>query len=145
MSLTAVDFIRGGVVPAVVVAVTDEGVADAASVLARELGGGVTGGEGAASLVAVVAAVVGVVADVVERYAAAVVTGEVDRRARVEGLAGEKTQRVHLFFVKMGVISAYFIVLGAKAKESKKSKCTTGSQHTHHTLSPARLSCRCSL
>lgn len=78
LSLTAVDFIRGGVVPAVVVAVTDEGVADAASVLARELGGGVTRGEGAASLVAVVTAVVGVVADVVEWYAAAVVTGEVN-------------------------------------------------------------------
>lgn len=104
LSLTAIDFIRGGVVPAVVVAVTDEGVANAASVLARELGGGVTGGEGAASLVAVVAAVVGVVADVAERYAAAVVTGEVDRCARVEGLAGGATQGIHLFFVKTGVL-----------------------------------------
>lgn len=125
-------------------AVTDKVVADAASVLACELGGGVTGGEGAAPLIAVVAAVVGVVADVAERYAAAVVTGEVDRRARVEGLAGGATQCIHLFCFGQEGCPAYFIILGAKAKERKKSKCTTGSQHTHHTLSPARLSCHCS-
>lgn len=121
LSLTAVDFIRGGVVPAVVVAVADEGVADAASVLARELGGGVTRGEGAALLVAVVAAVVGVVADVAERDAAAVVTGEVDRCARVEGLAGGTTQCIH------------------QKKERKKSKRTTGHTLTAHSLQLVRV------
>lgn len=142
LSLTAVDFIRGGVVPAVVVAVTDEGVADAASVLARELGGGVTRGEGAASLVAVVTAVVGVVTDVVERYAAAVVTGEVDRRARVEGLAGGTTQCIHLFFLSRRVFCLFYSIR-RKSKRKKEIQMHNGP-HTHHTLSPARLSCRCS-
>lgn len=84
-SLTAVDFVRGGVVSAVVVAVTEEGCADAASVGAGELGSGVTCGEGAASLIAVVAAVVCVVAGVAERHTAPVVTGEVHGGAGVEG------------------------------------------------------------
>lgn len=58
-------------------AVTDEGRTDAASVAAGELGSGITRGEGAASLVTVVATVVCVVADVAERHAAPVVTGKV--------------------------------------------------------------------
>lgn len=78
MSLTAVDFVRSGIVPAVVVAITDEGSTDAAAVGAAELGGGVTGGEGAAALIAVVAAVVCVVTGVAEWHAAPVVTGEVN-------------------------------------------------------------------
>lgn len=58
-------------------AVADEGCADAASVGAGELGGGVARGERAASLVAVVSTVADVVADVAEQHAAAVVAGEV--------------------------------------------------------------------
>lgn len=85
--LTAVDFIRGGVVAAVVVAVADEGGADAAAVVAGEFRVRVAGGEGAAPLVAVVAAVVRVVAGVAERDAAAVVAGELTARAGVEGCA----------------------------------------------------------
>lgn len=58
-------------------AVADKGGADAASVGAAELRGGVTGGEGAAALITVVTTVVCVVAGVAERHAAPVVTGEV--------------------------------------------------------------------
>lgn len=58
-------------------AIADERRIDAASVCAGELSGGVTRGEGAASLVAVVTTVVCVVADVAEWQAASVVTGKV--------------------------------------------------------------------
>lgn len=91
-SLTAVDLVGGAVVPAVVDAIAHKVDVDAAAVGAGELSVGVAGGEGAALLVAVVAAVVGVVAGVAERQAAAVVAGEVQRRARVEGLAGGTTE-----------------------------------------------------
>lgn len=58
-------------------AVADERRTDAASVRAGELSGGVTRGEGAVSLITVVTTVVHVVADIAERQAAPVVTGEV--------------------------------------------------------------------
>lgn len=75
--LTAVDFVRGSVVPTVVVAITDKGCADAASVSAGELGIRVTCGEGAALFITVVTTVVCVVTGVAEWDAAPIVAGEV--------------------------------------------------------------------
>lgn len=91
-SLTAVDLVRNAVVPAVVDSIAHKVDVDAASVGAGELGVRVTGGVRAASLVAVVAAIIVVVAGVAEWHAAAVVTGEVHRRAGVEGLAEGATE-----------------------------------------------------
>lgn len=77
LSLTAVDFIRGGVVSAVVVAVTDKSCTDASSVAAGELSSRVTRGKRAALLVTVVSTVVRVVTGVAEWHTAPVVTSEV--------------------------------------------------------------------
>lgn len=62
--LTAVNFIRSGVVSAVVVAITDKGCTDATSIATGELSSWVTCGKGAALLVTVVTTVVCIVAGV---------------------------------------------------------------------------------
>lgn len=85
LSLTAVDFVRRGVVSAVIATVAHKVRIDAAAVGAGELGGRVTRGEGAAPLVTVVPTVVHVVAGVAQWDAAPVVTGEVRGQAGVEG------------------------------------------------------------
>lgn len=91
-SLTAVDLVGGGIVPAVIESIAHKVDVDAAAVSTGELSAGVTGGVRAASLVAVVTAVIGVVADGTEWHTAAIVTGEVHCRAGVKGLAGETTE-----------------------------------------------------
>lgn len=95
--LTAVDFIRGGVVSAVTVAITDKGCTDTASVGAGELSRGVTGGEGAAPFITVVTAVICVVTGVADWHAAPVVTGEVHSWAGVEGCVRRMTDSRFIF------------------------------------------------
>lgn len=83
--LTAVLLIGGAVVVAVVDAVADVLLGDAAAVAAGELSAGVTRPERAAGLVAVVATVVVVVTAVVVGHTAAIATGEDCGLTRVEG------------------------------------------------------------
>lgn len=87
--LTAVLLVGGAVVVAVVHAVADVLLGDAAAVAAGELSAGVARPEQAAGLVAVVAAVVVVVAAVVVGHAASIATGEDCGLARVEGCQSE--------------------------------------------------------
>lgn len=87
--LTAVLLVGGAVVVAVVHAVADVLLGDAAAVAAGELSAGVARPEQAAGLVAVVAAVVVVVAAVVVGHAASVATGEDCGLASVEGCQSE--------------------------------------------------------
>lgn len=75
--LTAVNFIRSGVVSAVIVAITDKGCTDATSIAAGEFSSWVTRGKGAALLITVVTTVICVVTGVAERHTAPVVTGKV--------------------------------------------------------------------
>lgn len=91
-SLTAVALVGNAVVPAVIDSIAYKLDVDTAAVSAGELSVGVTGGVRAVSLVAVVTAIISVVAGKAEWHAAAVVTGEVHRRAGVEGLAGGTTE-----------------------------------------------------
>lgn len=87
--LTAVLLIGGAVVVAVVDAVADVLLRDAAAIAAGELSAGVARPEQAAGLVGVVAAVVVVVASVVVGHAAAIATGEDCGLTRVEGCQSE--------------------------------------------------------
>lgn len=88
-SLTTVFLIRGAIVEAVVDAVADVLLGDAAAVVAGELCVGVTGPEQAPVLVTVVSAVVVVVTAVVVRHAAAIPTGEHRGVTGVEGLKSQ--------------------------------------------------------
>lgn len=85
LSLTAVLFVRGAVVVAVVDAVANVVLCDAAAIVAGELSTGVTGPEQTAQLIAVVSTVVVMVAAVVIGHAAAISTGEDCRLTSVEG------------------------------------------------------------
>lgn len=90
--LTAVLLVGGAVVIAVVDAVTDVLLGDAAAVAAGKLSVGVARPEQAAGLVAVVTTVVVVVAAVVVGHTAAVAAGEDCGLARVEGCkSGSRT------------------------------------------------------
>lgn len=124
-SLTAVDFVRSAVVPAVVHSIAHKVNMDTAAVGAGELSVGVTGGERAASLVAVVTTIIGVVAGKAQWHTAAVVTGEVHRRAGVKGLA-------------RGTTELPLIVEDDKVSNGQSDLAPA----PHHKLSPARLSCR---
>lgn len=87
--LTAVLLIGGAIVIAVVDAIADVLLGDAAAVAAGELSGGVARPEQAAGFVAVVAAVVVVVAAVVVGHTAAIAAGEDCGLTRVEGCQSE--------------------------------------------------------
>lgn len=107
-SLTAIDFIRSGIVSTVIVAITDKSCTDAAPVSTAELSSRVTCGEGAALLITVVTTVICIVAQVSEWHAAAIVTGEIHGRTGVEGLAEGTT----------GCLLAFFPLLYFKSKSN---------------------------
>lgn len=88
-TLTAVLFVGGAVIVAVVDAVANIFLCDAAAVTAGELSVGVARSEQTAHLVAVVSTVVIVVAAVVVGHAAPVAAGEDGGLTRVEGCQSE--------------------------------------------------------